>query len=316
MIGSFLIQGLTVNLHCEEELFPGLEAYFNSLCQGDMPPNTEVLDLKLEVCNTPPSLHPSAVKEITGPMITYYSRGDKLCFISRDGSLISLDPVRREAKGFLTYDILKKPLDIFLFVCEPLAEMLKLRGLYCLHAAALCISDISILVSGPSGCGKTTTSLSLLANGFKYVSDDTVLVEKLNCGVTVYPLYKSFNIDRDTARRFPQLFKNGNKPFPKEGKMSIDISKIIPNSHTQSAKPDVIVFPKIISGSKSKIRPIGQLEVFKRLLSQIIIAIDKNVAKKQLDALKWLVKQTRGFELLSGKDLYENPDSISHFMSK
>ena len=156
----------------------------------------------------------------------------------------------------------------------------------------------------------------MVANGFKYVSDDTLLIEKLEDGVAVYPLYKSFNIDQDIARRFPQLFKNGNKSFAKEGKMPIDISKIIPDSHIQSAKPDVIVFPRIISGTKSKIRPIGHLEVFKRLLSQIILAIDKNVAKKQLNTLEWLVKQTRGFELLTGKDLYENPGSIINFIDK
>jgi hypothetical protein len=316
MIGSFLVQGLTVNLQCERSLFRGLEAYFSSLCRGNIRSNTEAIDLKLNICNSPYPLHPDAVKEITGPSVTYYSRGNKLYFISRDGSLISLDPVSRAAKGFLTHDILKNPLNFFLFVSEPLAEMLKLRGLYCLHAAALRNHDVSILLSGASGCGKTTTSLSLVASGFKYVSDDTLLIEKLNKGVTVYPLYKSFNISRDTAMRFPQLIKNGHKPFPKEGKISIDISKIIPDSHIQSAKPDVIIFPKIISGNKSKLRPIGHMEVYKRLLNQIILAIDKNVAKEQLNALEWLVKQTRGFELLSGRDLHENPDSILNFIGK
>ena len=314
MIGSFLIQGLTVNLHCERGLFSLLSEYFNSLCQGNICPRTEPVDLELNICNTPCPLPFGVVKEIKGPSITYYSRGDKLYFISRNGSLISLDPVHREAKGYLTYDILKRPLDFISFVSEPLAEMQKYRGLYFLHASALCGNGISLLVSGPSGCGKTTTTLSLVANGFKYVSDDTLLIEKLNEGVAVYPLYKSFNIDQDIAKRFPQLFKNEDKPFSKEGKISIDISKMIPGSHITSAKPDVIVFPKITSNTKSEIRPIGQLEVYKRLLSQIILAIDKNVAKKQLNALELLVKQTKGFELLSGKDLYKNPGSILNFL--
>lgn len=316
MMGSFIIQGLTVNLHFEQALFPGLETYFSSLCRGNMHSGKDALDLELKICDTPSPLPPDAVKEIKGPWITYYSRENTLYFMSKDGSLICLDPNRREAKGFLTHDILKNPLDCFLFVSEPLAEMHKYRGLYCLHAAALHDSDISILLSGASGCGKTTTSLSLVANGFKYISDDTLLIEKLNGGVTVYPLYKSFNINKDTAKRFPQLFKNRNKLFSEKGKVPIDISKIIPDSHIQSTKPDVIVFPKIVSATKSKIRPIARLEVYKRLLSQIILSIDKNVAKEQLSAIERLVKQTKGFELLSGKDLYENPGSIVDIIDK
>lgn len=314
MIGSFLIQGLTVNLHCERGLFSILSEYFSSLCQGNICPETEPVDLELNICNTPYPLPSGAVKAIKGPSITYYSRGDKLYFISSDASLISLDPVLREAKGFLTRDILKRPLDFYSFVSEPLAEMQKYRGLYFLHAAALCGGDISMLVSGESGCGKTTTTLSLVANDFKYISDDTLYIEKINGGVTAYPLFKSLNIDQDMDRRFPQIFKDNKKPFAKEGKIPIDISEIIPGSHIQSAKPDVIVFPQIVSAIKSKIRPIGYLEVYKRLLNQTILAIDKDVAKKQLHVLELLVKQTKGFELLSGKDLYENPDSILNFI--
>lgn len=316
MIGSFLIQGLTVNLHCEKDLFLYLSEYFSSLCQGNICPETEALDLELKICNTPYPLPHDAVKAIKGPSITYYSQGDKLYFISSDASLIILDPVHRAAKGFLTYDILNKPLDFFQFVSEPLAEMLKYKGLYFLHAAALCGGGISVLVSGASGCGKTTTSLSLVANGFKYVSDDTLFIEKLNNEVTVYPLYKSFNIDQDIARRFPQIFKNEKKSISGKIKIPIDISKIIPDSHISSTKPDVILFPKIVSSTKSKIRPIGHLEVYKRLLNQIILAIDKNVATKQLNALEFLVKQTKGFELLSGKDMYENPGAILNFLGR
>lgn len=310
MMGSFLVQGLTVNLHCREELFDCFEPYFSSLCRGNQRSGTHTLDLELRICDTPSPLPSDAVKEIQGPQITYYSRGNIIYFATRDGSLISLDPDRREAKGFLTHDMMNNPLDCFLFASEPLAEMQKYRGMYCLHAAALHGNDISIVLSGLSGSGKTTTSLSLVANGFKYISDDTLLIEKSGGGVTVYPLYKSFNISRDIARRFPNLFKNGNKLFSEKGKVPIDISKIVPGSHIQSVKPDVIVFPKIVSAIESKIQPIGHLEVYRRLLSQTILAIDKSVAGMQLHTLELLVKQTKGYELLSGKDLYEDPNSI------
>lgn len=310
MTGSFIIQGLTVKLNCQQDLFSALSRYFNSLCQGNNCPETEAVDLQLKICNTPFPLPSDADKELKGPLTTYYSRGDILYFVSTNGSLISLDPIHRVAKGFLTKDILSKPMDFFTFVSEPLVEMLKYKGLYFIHAAALHGNGRSLLVSGSSGCGKTTTSLSLVANGFRYVSDDTLFLQSSNGGVSVYPLYKSFNIDKDLASRFSELIEDQKRPFSGDTKIPIDISKIIPGSHTPSAKPDVIIFPQIYSRNQSKIRPIGSLEAYKRLLSQIILAIDKNIAKKQLRVMELLVKQTKGFELLSGKDLYENPFSI------
>jgi hypothetical protein len=316
MTGSFLIQGLTINLHCERDLFSAVSKYFGSLCQGNICPSTEAVNLNLEIRDMPFPLPSDAVKAIKGPSITYYSTVDKIYFVSKTGSLISLDPVQRVAKGYLTYGLLNEPVDFFAFVVEPIAEMLKYSGLYFIHAAALCNSDISFMVSGESGSGKTTTSLSLVANGFRYVSDDTLFIRNLNEGVEVFPLYKSFNIDQDVARRFPKIFKDQQKPESKDIKIPMDISKIIPNSYVSSAKPDVIIFPRIISITKSEIRPVGHMEAYRRLLGQIILAIDKNIAKKQLHVLELLVKQTKGFELLSGKDLYENPCSILSIIGK
>jgi hypothetical protein len=316
MIGSFLIQGLTVNLHCEGFLFCVLSDYFKSLTQGNICSNIETVNLDLKLCKVSPPLPSDAVKEIKGPSITYYIGKEKFYFHSKNGSLISLDPVRREAKGLLTYEMLRKPSEFFMFITEPLAEMLKYAGLYFLHSAALVGNGISVLLSGTSGCGKTTSTLSLVVNGFQYVSDDTLLIKKVDKDVNVYPLYKSLNIDQDIAGRFPKIFKYKKNHFPKELKIPIDISGKMPGSHIQSARPDAIIFPKIISDSKSELRPIGRLEVYKRLLGQTILAIDRKIAKEQLNVLELLVKQTDGFELLSGKDLYKNPGSLIYFIEQ
>jgi hypothetical protein len=41
-----------------------------------------------------------------------------------------------------------------------------------------------------------------------------------------------------------------------------------------------------------------------------MLAVDKSVARNQLSTLGRLVKQVSGFELQSGKDLYEDPSRI------
>jgi hypothetical protein len=56
------------------------------------------------------------------------------------------------------------------------------------------------------------------------------------------------------------------------------------------------------------------MEVYRRLLKQTILAVDKEVLRNHLKALEKLVKQTLGFELLSGRDIYEDPKKLTNLI--
>jgi hypothetical protein len=147
----------------------------------------------------------------------------------------------------------------------------------------------------------------MVSEGFKYVSDDAILLEETNGDIMAHSLYSTFNIDRNIAERFPDVIKEEDIPDKKGAKVSVDISEIFPDSFIPYLRPDVIIFPKITSDRKSQVYPIGQMEVYARLLKQTILAVDKEVSRNQLKAIERLVKQTQGFDLLSGRDIYENP---------
>ncbi len=166
------------------------------------------------------------------------------------------------------------------------------------------------MFSGDGGCGKTTTALSLVYEGFKYVSDDALFLEELNGEIIVHPFYKKFNIDQDLAERFPDVARGKNLPIPEGSKVSVDISQIFPGSSIPYLRPDVIIFPKITSNGKSQLYPLNQMEAYKRLLKQTVLAVDQEVSRNQLKALEKLVKQTLGFELLSGRDIYKDPKRV------
>jgi hypothetical protein len=305
--GSFTVQGLIIKVLCQSHLYSLVSSYLTNLCEGEHRPKTKPLELEISVVETPRTIPPDSIQAIKRPSITSYLKGNDIYFTSTDGSLIYLDPINRKSKTYLTKDILKDTMMFFSLLGGSIVETLKYNGLHFLHAAALQSNGVRLLISGDGGCGKTTTSLSLVRAGFKYVSDDSLFFEEQHGEIRVSPFYSTFHIDRDLSERFPELTNGHERPIPKGIKIAIDPSQTYPGSFIPLLRPNVIIFPKITSKQKSTLRPIGQIEVCNRLLTQIILAADKEVSTNQLESLQKLVSQTVGFELLSGRDVYEDP---------
>ncbi len=305
--GSYSVHGVSVHVLCEDQLDLPISSYFNSLYIGKRRSDIKPLEFKLYIVEEPPPVPTNSVQAIKAPFVTSYSDGKEIYFTSEDRSIISLNPNTRDARGFLKKEILNDSLMLPSLIGASLTEALKYNGLYFLHSAALYGNVVGFLISGDGGCGKTTTSLILVREGFKYVSDDSLFFEELNGEIVVCPLYTSFHIDQDLVERFPEVAIGKNLPIPEGIKVSVDIPQAFPGSFIPYIRPDFIIFPKINSNLESQLHPISRIEVYTRLLKQTILAADKVVSKNQLKALEKLVKQTVGFELLSGRDIYEDP---------
>jgi len=313
---SHIIQGVNIHVDCDRSLHLAISKIFDSLYRGEIRPAIKPIIFELSIVNEPPPVPADTIRAIKFLDLTCYRNGKEIYFTLKDGSIIQLDPISRKIKGLFKKEILNNLLGLFTLITAPFAELLKYQRLYSLHSAALYSNGVGYIFSGESGSGKTTTSLSMVSEGFKYASDDAVLLEEVNGDIIAHSLYKTFNIDRDLAEHFPDVVKEEDIPVKKGAKVSIDISKIFSDSFIPYLKPDVIIFPRITTDDKSQIYPISQTEVYMRLLKQTVLAVDKEVAKNQLKAIGKLVKQMQGFDLLSGRDVYENPKRIITLISE
>ncbi len=307
---SYVVQGVGIQIVCENCLQLPLSNYFNSLYEGKR--REEIAPLKFEIylVDDPPALPADSIQAIKSPSVTSYSNGTEINFVSKNCSIVCLNLITKNAKGFLNKGIFNDLMELYSLIGSPFVETLKYHGLYFLHSAALHYDGVGYLVSGDGGCGKTTTSLNLVREGFKYVSDDSLLLEELSQGIIVHPLYTNFHIDQDLVERFPALARGKNIQIPEGMKVSVDISQIFPGSFVPYIRPDVIIFPKLISNGESQLYALSQTEVYRKLLKQTVLAVDKEVSRNQLIALEKLVKQTVGFELLSGRDIYKDPKGL------
>jgi len=308
--GLFVIQDLSVEILCEETAYSLVSNYFESICYRKINRKMKPLRLELHILDEPPSIPSDSVRGIQGPSVTTHARGNDIYLASLDGSLIHLDTVERKSKAYLKEAILTDTEKFFSLLGQLLVEALRYNDLHFLHAAALHSNGLGLLFSGDGGCGKTTNSLGLIQSGFHFVSDDSIFLENKDGKVIVHPLYKAFHIDRDVSRRFPELTEGTNHCIPPDNKLAIDVSQIYSGRFISTMTPNIIIFPKITFDAKSDIYPLTQIEVYSRLLTQIILAPQKTIVKKHLKLLEKLVTQTTGFELMTGKDVYEDPSKL------
>ena len=303
---SFIVQGREIDLSADGHLSAFLSDYFASLYIGDPSFHVKPVQYNLRIVKEAPGVPANAAKAIASPAITSYSSGMEIYFFSKHGSSICLDPVDMKANGFLKEDILINPAELFHLLGASLVEILRCFGLFFLHAAAIYIDKVAYLISGDGGSGKTTATLSLVREGFQYVTDDSLFLKDNMGEIVISPMYKHVHVDKDLARRFLEISGGKGLKIKAGAKVPIDISFCYPDAFIPSLRPDVIIFPVITSAGTSRITPLTQIEMYKNLLKQTVLAVDKHIAQEQLRIIGTLVRQTKGFALLSGRDIYED----------
>jgi hypothetical protein len=99
-----------------------------------------------------------------------------------------------------------------------LGFVLRLRGIPCLHAAAIAVDDQAIAIAGASGAGKSTTAAALARLGYGILSDDIVALDVTARECIAQPGYPELCLWQDSvgaifdsADALPQLTPNWDK---------------------------------------------------------------------------------------------------------
>jgi|GEM_PF-2562270 len=77
------------------------------------------------------------------------------------------------------------------------------HGYAFIHGGAVGKNGEGVLITSMGGCGKSTTVLSCLLDGFDYVSDDYLILEKDTAAA--YPVYSCGILNEDSLQRLPEL---------------------------------------------------------------------------------------------------------------
>jgi hypothetical protein len=206
----------------------------------------------------------------------------------------------------------KKLASKFNFYLLGLAYLFSYQGFFDLHGAALSNHGIGYLFLGESKSGKSSISLSLVRQGWHYASDDSLLLKSNGKDVDVLSFRKNFYIDQKVVSKYPELVSLFSNENDMEGsKRFLDLDQIYPDQFQPSIFPKVLIFTNIISQKKSSIQLLSKGQAFANLLKQSIsIFFNRQVVTQHTQILKKLINQCSCYQLLAGRDLYDEPGAI------
>jgi len=231
--------------------------------------------------------------------------------------VLLMDGVQGRAEGYLINpETMPANLIEYLFHLA-LIELLRHRGLYPIHAAALEKHGRGILISGNSGRGKTTSSLSLLRSGYRYLSDDHPLIRDAGTHVDVLPFPTKINVTRATIELFPELADvPDHVPHPGSRKWSFHAEDRYPTLIGERCRPAMVLFPHVADVPHSHLELLSKRRALELLLPQTLLVFDPEVARREFEVLAKLARQVDCYRLHFGRDIFDLPNLLTPLLEQ
>jgi hypothetical protein len=182
-------------------------------------------------------------------------------------------------------------------------------GLFELHGGGVVepTTGAGVLFVGPSGSGKSTLTMQLAATGWRYLSDDTLLLGDAASGVEAWALRRAFAVTEPTiaASRLESLDSLTTSPVPFDPhKRRFEPEKLFPGGFADGCAPRALVFPSVTHDAATRAEKLSQTVTMARLLKMCPWSCyDRPAAREHVGLLSRLARQCVAFDLFAGQDL-------------
>jgi hypothetical protein len=197
-----------------------------------------------------------------------------------------------------------------------ISTALRRCDVYEMHSGAVVEpqTERGVLFAGASGSGKSTLTLQLVGNGWRYLTDDVLLLKSVGGVMRAYPVRRAFAVNRSTVdaagSRARAAFANAD--WSNGSKKSFMPHDVFPEAFSPDCEPRSIFFPTITEEDQSVARPLTPSETMTQLIKLCPWSCyDPVTSSGHLQALSALARQCQGFVLLAGRDLLRDPTRAS-----
>lgn len=157
------------------------------------------------------------------------------------------------------------------------------------HAAALAKNGRVLLLPGASGRGKTTLAAMLMANGFSFLGDDTVVLEREDLRVRPIPFALAVKAGAwDLLAPYHRQLLASPVDHRPDGRV---VRYLRPDPVATDAMPaGWIVFPQWQADGETRLTPIGRVDALRRFLSLCYAHTRRLSAKDVAQLVAWIAR--------------------------
>lgn len=220
------------------------------------------------------------------------------------GGWVAADPEEGLAVAFIDEGIAACSWSIAHVLFFPVwAQMLKVRGIFPVHAAGLERNGRGILFPGRSNCGKSTLSLHLLSHGYKLLGDDTVFVRRGSEGPELLFFPEEVDVCAETVDLFPNLALARNLTEDRwQPKARVNLNEIGANSIVESSPAELLIFPVITTDGVTRYERVNPTDALAELILYAFLFMDPDTSKENFSLLASLVQKATCWRLHMGLD--------------
>lgn len=199
-----------------------------------------------------------------------------------------------------------------------LYKILKTENTNLVHGACVGLDDKGILFCARGQRGKSTLTVLSLLDGFEYVSDDYLTLEKNGENLYAYPIYSIITL---SPRMYDEMYDklDGTRFISnnaRKDKYIINISNF--HNRFKSKYPiKLCMFPEIVSDSKPSICLCSQQEKGRAVTHIIHSTVLQMMDMFDADMMKKLIGMLNGFEFYKinlCNDIYKNVECLRKFL--
>lgn len=315
---NFTIHGVGLRLRCETALQADRVAQLLSRLFEVVESNPQTAQaVRISLRSDPYSPEMTPGREIYRSELLHVFETGNGHSIRCGASSLDLDLAANAGDGCLADGFWTMPLQVqraFFFL--PLLFLLPRHGFYGLHANGLVRNGVGFLIAGGSGRGKTTLTLSLLRQGWSYLSDDTIMLRAAAAGIEALTFRRGFACTRDTLARFPEFDRTPSAaPGWKADKTLVEVDGLYPGRRVNRCDPRVILLPEVARTPRSSIQPLRPGTALSMLVQQSPGVLTRRASvEEQMQVLRRLVTATHHWRVLLGTDVYEDGAAVSRLL--
>lgn len=217
-----------------------------------------------------------------GTLFHIYVYLNKFYILLNNVFYVEIDPIKKLVKAFGNISDSLGDSFFHQFILTPILEILyRVEGFFTLHSGGICKNEDAFLILGDSGYGKTLNTLKFVEMGYKYLGDDTIVIDENNFA---YSFLKPLHISNDHLKHLKKIkVKN---IIPEYGKMAIQPKELFKKNNLCNLPVKIrkIFFLRGFAET-THFSHIAKNEVFKRILAYSFIPLDK-FNQNQMDIIK------------------------------